>query len=269
MSGVALAVSFPSNLKIMPLGDSITYGVGGTDGGYRGPLYKLLSKTAPGFQFVGASTWSPGSLPANMQQHNGYPSYCAPDISNNLDGLDTRVYDAFKGTDNYKYYNPYGGYWLTGEHGTGRNAVFPDVVLLQIGTNDIGGDLAHFQANLSTLVDKIVTQRPDANLIMAKITPYRNNNGPVTTINNAVNAVAAQYKKLGKHVSVVDLNTSFPSNGLSDEAHPNDVGYTWMANQWYGAIEKVYGVPEPGTFVLLITGLSGLLAYVWRNRNCH
>ena len=33
---------YPSNLKVMPLGDSITYGGGGSERGYRGPLYNLL-----------------------------------------------------------------------------------------------------------------------------------------------------------------------------------------------------------------------------------
>jgi hypothetical protein len=43
------AVTLPSNLKIMPLGDSITQGSQGTNGGYRGFLYSLLSPVAPGF----------------------------------------------------------------------------------------------------------------------------------------------------------------------------------------------------------------------------
>ena len=49
----AAAVTLPSNLKIMPLGDSITSGGGGTNAGYRGYLYPLLNPVAPGFQFAG------------------------------------------------------------------------------------------------------------------------------------------------------------------------------------------------------------------------
>jgi lysophospholipase L1-like esterase len=262
------ASSLPSNLKIMPLGDSIT--VGGTNAGYRGPLYNLLSATAPGFQFVGASTSNPGSLPSNERQHNGYSSYATLDISNNLDGLDTSVYNRYGGTDR----NPNGGYWLTGDHDTGRGEVFPDVVLLLVGANDATLDttgpinLANYRANLTTLVDKIVTLRPDARLIMADITPYFDQISTATTINNAVNTVAAEYLALGAHVSVVDLNTSFPSNGMGpDGVHPNDVGYTWMANQWYGAIRDSYATtPEPSAFALLTSGLVGLAAYAWRKR---
>jgi lysophospholipase L1-like esterase len=269
LPGVARAVSLPSNLQIMPLGDSITYGSDGSDAGYRGPLYNLLSAVAPDCQFVGASTWNPGSLPANQQQHNGYPSYATLDISNNLDGLDEGVYDRIGGEQR----NPNGGYWLTGGNGTGRSAVFPNVVLLLVGANDIVSDspsctVANYQANLTTLVNKIVTLRPDAHLIMADITPIPADASEVATVNDGVNAVAAEYLALGAHVSVVDLNTSFPSNGLSsDGVHPNDVGYTWMANQWYGAILNSYSVPEPSALVLLAVGLVCVAAWRWHGRN--
>ena len=40
-------------VKIMPLGDSITYGTEGTYGGYRGYLYDLLAAEGYNFDFVG------------------------------------------------------------------------------------------------------------------------------------------------------------------------------------------------------------------------
>lgn len=263
--GVALAVDLPSNMQIMCLGDSITYGGGSNNAGYRGPLYNLLNPIAPTFRFVGASTWNPGSLPANQQQHNGYPSYNTLDVANNLDGLDMTRYNAL-GSENR---NPAGGYWLTGGHGTGRSPVFPNVILLVIGANDAGNNLDKYPDDLNTLVNRVVTLRPDAHLIMADITPFYAQVSTARTINNAVDSVAAQYLAMGKHVSVADLNTSFPSNGMSgDGVHPNDLGYAWMANQWYGAIVNSYEVPEPSTPVLLTIGLLGLLAYAWRGRKC-
>lgn len=271
--GDALAVDLPANLQIMPLGDSITRGSGGTNAGYRGRLYSLLSPIASNVQCVGASTNNnPSSLPANGRHHNGYSSYNTLNISNNLDGVDTSVYDAATG-DARASRDPYGGYWLTGGHGTGRDAVYPDVILLMVGTNDTspnGGDPESFQDRLDSLVNKIVTLRPDTRLIMADITPFPTRVATVTEIiNPAVNAVAAKYLALNNHVSVVDLYTSFPSDGLtSDGAHPNNTGYNWMANQWYGAIVKSYATPtpEPGTFVMLAVGLLGLLAYARRKR---
>ena len=260
---------YPTNMKIMPLGDSIT--LGNSNAGYRGPLYNLLNAAAPGVQYVGASSLNPGSLPAGNQQHNGYASYATLDLSNNLDGLDTTRYTQ---QSNSEISNPNGGYWLTGGNGTGRGAVYPDAVLLMVGTNDIyQGTLGNtqinvpsFQTNLNTLVNKIVTMRPDAHLILADITPWTGHSADVATVNNVVNVVAAQYQAQGKHVSRVDLNTGFPVNG-SDGLHPNDVGYAWMANKWYGAIQSSFTpTPEPSTLVLLAMGLLSLLAYAWRKR---
>ena len=105
--------------EIMPLGDSITYGGGGTNAGYRGPLYNLLTSEGAALQFVGDSTLNPGSLPADQTQHSGHSSYTTYDITNNLDGVDYTRYDAFGGVDR----DPNGGYWLTGGHGTGRDAI--------------------------------------------------------------------------------------------------------------------------------------------------
>ena len=264
LSTVAQAVSLPSHLQIMPLGDSITDGAGGTNAGYRGPLYNLLIKTAPDFQFVGTSTYLPGSLPANQQHHNGFPSYATINISNNLDRLDTSVYTTYGGADRY----PNGGYWLTGGNGTGRAAVFPNVILLMAGANDGSpGSQLSYRDNLTTLLSKIVTLRPDAHLIIADVTPRTDIwASSVPAINNTINAVAADYMARGSHVSVVDMNTSFPSNGLNDAVHPNDIGYNWMANQWYGAIVKSYETPEPGTLVLSIMGVLGMFAYARRKR---
>lgn len=266
---LAAAPSLPSNLQVMPLGDSITFGACGTRSGYRGPLYDRLSAIAPNVQFVGASTAASDALPANGQHHNGYSSYATLDLSNNLDGLDTRIYDRIGSGDR----DPNGGYWLTGGHDTGRSAVFPDVVLLLVGANDNAvGDPrispALYQTNLTTLVDKIVTLRPDVRLIMAHITPFYDQISTATAMNNAVDAVAAQYLALGKHVSVADLNTSFPSNGMSsDGVHPNDVGYAWMADQWYGAIRTSYaGVPEPGTLGMLTVAVLGAAAFSTTSR---
>lgn len=261
------AVSFPAGLKIMPLGDSIT--CGNANAGYRGPLHDLLSPVAPNFQFVGVSSANPGSLPTGQRQHNGFSSYATLDISNNLDGVDTAVYAKYGGSCR----DPAGGYWLTGANGTGRTAVYPDVILLMVGANDNMHDvdqtisLANYRTNLTTLVTKLVTMRPDARLIMADITPEPNDTVSIAAINNDINVVAAEFQSRGNHVSLVDLFTGFPTDGLSDDKiHPNDTGYQWMASRWCGAICDAYAVPEPSAWVLMVNGCLGLLALLWWNR---
>jgi fibronectin-binding autotransporter adhesin len=246
-AGVPLGV-LPSGLRVMPLGDSITYG-GGSNAGYRGPLCNLLQPAATGFQFVGASTQNAGSLPlvpVDQTHHNGYASYATLDLANNLDGYDPTRFNQFGGTSR----DPWGGYWLDGGNGTGRAAVLPDVALLMVGANDIyqhnqGNpqiNLPNFQTNLTTLIGKLVTQRPDARVFVAKITPWPAQGANVTTVNNGVNAAAAAFQAQGKKVSVVDLYTEFPANGLSaDGLHPNDTGYQFMADRWYSAMLAAYG----------------------------
>jgi len=228
--------NLPPGLKIMPLGDSITYGAYGTNGGYRGPLYSLLAPAATGFQFVGDSTVNPGNLPAGEQNHAGHSSYSTLDINHNLDGFDNATFVQYGDVSR----DPNGGYWLTGISGT-RDPLYPDVILLLVGANDIGRLNAVVQQNIDDLVAKITTLRPNAKLIVADITPYIGRGSDVTAWNGYVNAVVSKYAGLGKSVTRVDLNTGFPANGLSaDGVHPNDTGYTWMASQWNNAILALY-----------------------------
>jgi len=244
------ASALPANLKILPLGDSITYGSYGTNAGYRGPLYSLLAPIAAGFQFVGESSENPGSLPAspiNEQSHCGHSSYNLNTINNNLDGLDTGIYTQYGGAER----DPHGGYWLTGGNGTGRAPIVPDIVLLLCGANDVG-NMNGVQARMESLLTKLTTLCPDAKIIVAKITPYNNYAANVITYNSMIDTVAANYIANGKHVSVVDLYTNFPAAGMSgDGVHPNDTGYNWMASQWSAAITALYlasgGNPIPAS----------------------
>lgn len=263
------ATQLATGLKVMPMGDSITYGGGGTQAGYRGPLQTLLNPIAPGFQYAGASVSNPSILPTapiNQTHHNGYSSYATLDLSNNLDGYDPTRYNQLGGADR----NPNGGYWITGGNGTGRPADYPDVVLLMVGANDIYQqttyanpliNVANYQANLTTLVNKLITLRPAVRVIVADITPWASQAANVTLINTAANAAVAALQAQGKRVSLVDMFTLFPANGMtSGGLHPNDTGYTFMANQWLHAIHaSVPGVSQalPGAApVVVATGAT-------------
>ena len=247
---LSLSPGLASGLRIMPMGDSITYGGSGSNAGYRGYLYPMLAAVAPAFQFAGVSTVNPASLPSgplDQTHHNGYSSYATLHLSNNLDGLDTQPFATYGGADR----DPKGGYWLVGGNGTGRGAEFPDVVLLLVGANDIYWNtaqinVANYQANLTTLVNKILTLRPTARVIVADITPWPAQSANVATINSGVKAVVAALKAQAKQVSEVDLNSAFPATGLSgDGLHPNDTGYAWMADQWYAAILAATATSQP------------------------
>ena len=119
-----VAQAAPPPVRILPLGDSITDGVP-VAGGYRAPLYQLLTNAGFKVDFVGnLSNNSAAGLPdPNHEGHSGY----------RIDQIDA----GFLG-------------WI--------NAVAdPDVILLLIGTNDYGQgqDTAHATNRLDHLISRI------------------------------------------------------------------------------------------------------------------
>ncbi len=257
------ALALPAGLKIMPLGDSITLGDGSSSGaGYRYPLYVRLNPLAPSLQFVGATNVSSGPLPAtpfDERWHNGRESYSCNDINNNLDGLDTATFNLYGGAGR----DPNGGYWLTGGNGTGRAPVYPDAILLLVGANDINRvGMTGVQTRIESLLTKITTLRPAARVFLARCTPYLSYPADVSTFNGIIDTVSANFRAAGKSITVVDLNTNFPANGLSgDGVHPSDAGYSWMADRWYDALVSVYGAyPPVGNSLALASSSSVTVA---------
>jgi len=231
--------SLPPALKIWPLGDSITYGSFGTNGGYRGLLFYFLTNSANTFVFVGSSTANGGItiLPVNQRTNEGHESFACNNILTNLDGFDNSLFLQYGGASR----DPNGGRWLTGTNS--RPALFPDVILLLIGANE-RDNTSGAQGRLDNLVSKLVTMRPTAHLIIARITPITDSishSNFVVTYNQGVDTVVAKYA-VSNRVTKVDLFNGFPTNGFStDKLHPNDIGYTWMAGNWYSAIFAAYG----------------------------
>ena len=115
--------------EILPLGDSITNGPGGTGGGYRARLHLLLNNAGDSFNFVGSATnnSTPALINSGQHYHEGHSGYRIDQIEGNLTGLVSSA-PAFD-TNN-------GGHWLDGGIAVGRAPIFPDLILLHIGTND-------------------------------------------------------------------------------------------------------------------------------------
>ncbi len=235
---LAVPPVLPANLKIMPLGDSITYGHNGGNAGYRGPLYALLNPIASGFVYVGTSIERPGTLPVSpidQRRNEGHSSYAITDIFNNLDGFDNSKFLQYGGPER----NPNGGHWFDGIPNV-RDPIVPDVITLMIGTNDIL-DLTGVRDRLHNLISKITTQRPAAKLLVAQITPLPALPANVDSYNAIVASEVAAFQSAGKKVYLVNMKTAFPTNGLDpDNIHPNDIGIAFMANQWRDAILSAF-----------------------------
>ena len=196
-----------TSIKIMPLGDSITFGQGSsTGGGYRLPLWKEL--TARGFpiDFVGSLQDGPDGF---NRHHEGHPGW-------KINQIAAKVVT-----------------WLL----TYR----PDIILLHIGTNDFvkNDDPAQAPVRLSQLLNLITAALPNATVIVAQILPLPRStrlNAEVVAYNTAIAGIVQADVVQEKHIQYVDMYHAVPPSMLPDQIHPNDAGYALMAQVWLQAL---------------------------------
>jgi lysophospholipase L1-like esterase len=189
-----------ASLRIMPLGDSISFGTPEPlYGGYRHALGDLLAKDGYRINFVGSQKSGTGVIPD--PDNEGHPGWTIAQIKK---GIDTNR-------------------WL--------ETYQPDIILLHIGTNDIShGNAASAPSQLSTLLDDILARLPRVRVIVAQIIPYRRGLGPDHQLYNA--AVPGIVASKGPRVSVVDMQHILSKSDYSDDLHPNTSGYDKMARAW-------------------------------------
>ncbi len=187
----------------MPLGDSITWGEGTTGDSYRAALANEVQGDGHGLDMVGGGRNGVAPDPDN-EGHSGWRI-------DNIDG----IVDSVMGT--YR----------------------PNVVTLEIGTNDLGQQYQVPTApdRLHALVDHIVRDAPDATVLVASVIvstssveePLR---GP---FNAAIPGIVAAEQALGRHVAYVDMS-ALTTGDLADALHPNDSGYRKMADAFHAGI---------------------------------
>ncbi|WP_433608125.1 FG-GAP-like repeat-containing protein [Dactylosporangium sp. CA-139114] len=192
-------------LKIMPLGDSITYGTGSSNSaGYRQALYGLLTQHGAGVELVGSLHSGP-----SPDAHEGHPGWLINDVANIIDGA----------LSTYK----------------------PNVVLLHLGTNDMNNnvDPAGAPGRLGSLIDRIFRDQPGVTVVVSTIVPatIAATQARISAFNAAIPEVVASRRSAGKHVQLVSMNAVTPPD-LADWLHPNDRGYQKMAANFYQGILK-------------------------------
>ncbi|WP_433380968.1 SGNH/GDSL hydrolase family protein [Actinoplanes sp. CA-142083] len=189
--------SVDAGLRVMPLGDSITFGKGDpTENGYRAALYSWLSRPV---SFVGSQV-------NGATAHEGHPGWRIAQLTELIDG------------------------WMADAR--------PDVVLLDIGTNDL---LHHDHVDeapdrLVELIDHIVTANPDVRILLAELLVVdRGHEADFEWYNSTLPVVAALFPD---NVTLVDM-ARVPVANTVDHVHPNALGYQQMAYQWYEALRGV------------------------------
>jgi len=193
--------------KILPLGDSITDGIG-FSGGYRVELFSLALADDHDITYVGGSMNGPQmvdgvTFPRAHEGHSGW-------TISQIDGI---VPSPALGPD-------------------------PNIILLHIGTNDMYQGASGATDRLETLVDAILADQPNSLLVVSNIIPFPGASGAVTTFNAAVPGIVSERAAAGKHILFVDQFMGFPTSELGDGVHPNQAGYERMARKWYEAISS-------------------------------
>lgn len=205
--------------KILPLGDSITLGIGSSDNaGYRSQLFKLAVAANQKLTFTGSQSGGPNEVsgkpfPKNHEGHSGWT-------------IDPG-------------HSKYGSGGISSLIPNPALSTQPNIILLMIGTNDITStDSPGMTANrLEGFLDKLVQAAPDALVVVAKITPVSYNSPDLDNYNAKIPAIVEARAAKGHHVVTVDMS-KMPRSGLAqDGVHPNDQGYAFMADVWYEAIK--------------------------------
>ncbi|MFJ2158024.1 FG-GAP-like repeat-containing protein, partial [Streptomyces sp. NPDC087856] len=206
------ATSVPP-LRILPFGDSITYGIGSsTTSSYRGDLQTalnrgVLDKTSTSYQFVGSQSSGSMAQPAN----EGHPGW-------RIDQL-------------------------TGIEPCTIKAYMPNLVLLHIGTNDINAnlDLGAAPDRLMALIDGIFKDDPSVTVLVGSMmgttwSPTITANMATfnTTVSTRINALHAA----GRRVAWVDMGAVTTAD-MADGLHPDDAGYGKMSDAWVAGIQRM------------------------------
>ncbi|WP_395673021.1 Calx-beta domain-containing protein [Phenylobacterium sp.] len=210
--------------RIMPLGDSITFGVQWeTAGGYRGPLWDLTVANDLAINFVGSV------VGGNIEDadNEGHPGWT-------IDQMDANV-----------------ATWIA--------AANPDVVLLIAGTNNTKGNplptATQILNKLSRLIDDIAAQPNAPRLFVGPIPPMTDDQ-PATRIalaqayNAMIPDLIAQKRTAGIDVTYVDMSDLTPADITAPPhdpgLHPNPSGYTKIAANWYEALATRLGGDNGG-----------------------
>ncbi len=244
--GPEQTVSAADKIKIMPVGDSITYGMG-EDGGYRKYLDVNLKAKNIDFDMVGPEGPDTGSFNYNGQRvtydnnHAGYSGFQIKEEPGwaQQQGTSGSLYNKLKSNNAVKQYKP-------------------DIILLIIGTNDMTANrsMDACASDLRALVDFMLADMPSGGAIfmgsIPEFTAYGGNAQRVANYNNTVKSVAEEYASSGKNVKFADVHGSM--NGTSDlgsdNLHPNGSGYSKMGKFWAETIADYLGSSsstDPGT----------------------
>jgi hypothetical protein len=208
MTALAASTAYAAPTKIWPLGDSIT----GLGCAYRQILMDRVIA-------AGQSVTAVGTMMDGCGSGNRFDSYSGKDIQY-VDGL-------------------IGGL---------MSQVKPDMILLDIGTNNMfGGGVANATAAMNKLLDDIYAAAPNVWIILTQIGPITRdaNDADVRAFDASLVTIVDARAKQGRHIAQVDVYHALTGADLADGIHPNSSGYVKIANVFYPAVIAALGGNSP------------------------
>ncbi len=202
-----------AQLRIMPLGDSITRGEGPSQpwSGYRDDLFTMLNNEGWDFDFVGSQSHGSG-FDTDHEGHGGWRT----------DEIEAQI-----------------NTWL--------NQYEPHVVLLHIGTNDVSQEKSNsaIADNIEDILTKIYNYSSQSVVLLCKLIPRSGLYQENEDLNVLIEQVYQQKKNAGYNIYLVDQNAAFKENSnweqdyLVDNVHPSHPGYTVMADEFLSVLKAV------------------------------
>ena len=198
--------------KIMPLGDSITYGIGGeSQGGYRNKLRTDLTADGRTVEFVG------GMSGVGSQRYQAVGGWRVED----QEGSGRSNLVGFNATDAFRLYKP-------------------RIVLAHLGTNNVTqsmSSLADYILAYRRMLDSMFYYNPQAHIFIARCILLENQWSGTTSWNNQVQSMVEAYVARGRPYYLVSGMEAMPAGSWVDGIHPNPTGYNYMSTQWKTALD--------------------------------
>ena len=260
VSAAPAAAENAEAVKILSLGDSITDGYW-TSGAYRKYMYHDLEQMGYNIDMVGpkgsnSNTFTYNGQTVSYDDNNaGYSGYAIQEMTTKEHR--SGILETIQGT------------WYNGQNMIA--AYQPDIVLLQIGTNDI---LSNYNDGITDRLENLVNvilQDLDADsTVFVSTIPdidaytradwlgsYGINawnstqeekdqlmetvTGCIDTYNTSIYNLVLKMQSEGKNVQFADINSVVDyQTDLHDGVHPNEAGYENMGNYWAGLLNDFF-----------------------------
>lgn len=260
VSAAPAAAEDTEAVKILSLGDSITDGYW-TSGAYRKYMYHDLEQMGYNIDMVGpkgsnSNTFTYNGQSVSYDDNNaGYSGYAIQEMTTKEHR--SGILETIQGT------------WYNGQNMIA--AYQPDIVLLQIGTNDI---LSNYNDGITDRLENLVNVilqdlDADSTVFVSTIpdidaytradwlSSYGINawgstqeekdrlmetvTGCIDTYNTSIYNLVLKMQSEGKNVQFADINSVVDyQTDLHDGVHPNEAGYENMGNYWAGLLNDFF-----------------------------